>query len=169
MPGAKTSLRVIFGHCQASRKLSSSALIPRKTRRRRETPCYFLSHSFHAENIINTAERRQKDSNIIIRLEKNLADSLELDKTVNLNSFAGLTLRDVFQKIKSFHRIPVQPAIMRFGGNNISGSLKIANAFNQQFASVFTENTSPLSVPLASADPTICLGDMYFTKNEVSQ
>ena len=56
---------------------------------------------------------------------------------------------------------------MKFAGNSISGSLKIANAFNQHFASVFKEDTSPLSVPLASADPTIFLEDMYFTNSEV--
>ena len=56
---------------------------------------------------------------------------------------------------------------MKFAGNSTSVSLKIANAFNQHFASIFKENTSPLSVPLASADPTICLEDMYFTNSEV--
>ena len=56
---------------------------------------------------------------------------------------------------------------MKCAGNSISGSLKIVIAFNQHFASVFKDDTSPLSVPLASADPTICLEDMYFTKSEV--
>ena len=56
---------------------------------------------------------------------------------------------------------------MKFAGNSISGPLKIANAFNQHFASVFKEDTSPLSVPLPSADPTICPEDMYFTNSEV--
>ena len=143
------------------------AFIPRKTRRRREAPYYFSSHSIHAENVLNTARRRQKHKNIIERLEKNLADSLELDKTVYLNSFAGLTLTEVFQNLKSFRCIPDLPTKMKFAGNSISGPLKIANAFNQHFASVFREDTSPLSVPLASADPTICLEDMYFTNSEV--
>ena len=143
------------------------AIIPRKTRRRSEAPYYFSSHSIHTENVLNTARQRQKDNTIIVRLEKNLADSLELDKTVFLNSFAGLTLTEVFQNIKSFCRIPDQQTKMKFAGNSISGSLKIANAFNQHLASVFKEDTSPLSVPLASADPTIGLEDMYFTKNEV--
>ena len=56
---------------------------------------------------------------------------------------------------------------MNFAGNSVSGSLKIANAFNQHVASVCKEDTSPLSVPLASADHTICLEDMYFTNSEV--
>ena len=56
---------------------------------------------------------------------------------------------------------------MKFAGNSIFGLLKNANAFNQQFASVFKDDTSPLSRPLASADPTFCLEDMYFTKSEV--
>ena len=60
------------------------AFIPRKTRRRREAPYYFSSHSIHAENVLNAARRRQKDNTIIERREKNLADSLELDKTVYL-------------------------------------------------------------------------------------
>ena len=123
------------------------AFVPRKTTRRREAPCYF--------------------SNIIERLEKNLADSLELDKTLYLNSFAGLTFTEVFQNIKRFHRVPDLPTKMKFGGNSISGSLEIANTLNQYFASVFNEDTSPLSPPLASAHPTICLEDMYFTKKEV--
>ena len=142
------------------------AFIPRKVRRRREAPYYVSSHSIHAEIVLNTARRRQKDNNIIERLEKNLADSLELDKTVYLKSFAGLTLTEVFQNIKSFRRISQLPTKMKFAGNSISGSLKIANAFNQHFASIFKEDTSPLSVPLASADPTICL-EMYFTNSEV--
>ena len=132
------------------------AFIPRKTGRRRKAPYYFLSHSFHAESVINTARRRQKDNNIIERLDKNLADSLELDKTVYMNSFSGLTLTKVFQNIKSFRRIAQLPTKMKFARNSNSGSLKIANAFNQHFASVFKDDTSPLSVPLASADPTIC-------------
>ena len=143
------------------------AFIPRKTRRRREAPFYFSSHSIHVENVLNKARRRQKDSTIIEKLEKNLADSLELDKTVYLNSFAVLTLTEVFQNIKSFRRIYDLPTKMKFAGNSISGSLKIANAFNQHFAYVFKEDTSPLLVPLASADPTICLEDMYFTNSEV--
>ena len=56
---------------------------------------------------------------------------------------------------------------MNFGGNSISGSLEIANAFSQQLASVFKEETSPLSLPLASAESTVCLEDIYFTKKEV--
>ena len=72
------------------------AFIPRRTRRRREAPYYLTSHSIQAENVLNTARRRQKHNTIIERLEKNLADSLELDKTVYLNSFAGLTLTEVF-------------------------------------------------------------------------
>ena len=56
---------------------------------------------------------------------------------------------------------------MKFAGDSISGSLKIANAFNKHFASVLKDDMSPLSVPPASADPTICLEDMYFTKSEV--
>ena len=47
------------------------AFIPGKTSRRREAPCYFLSRSIYAESILNTAKRRQKDKNIIGRLEKN--------------------------------------------------------------------------------------------------
>ena len=130
-------------------KFCCMAFIPRKTRRRREAPYYFSSHSIHAENVLNTAKRRQKDNTIIERIEKNLADSLELDKTVYLISFASLTLTEVFQNIKSFRRIPDLPTKMKFAGNSISGSLKIANAFNQHFASAFKEGTSPLSLPLA--------------------
>ena len=133
------------------------AFISRKTRRRREAPYYFSSHSIYAKNVLNTARRRQKDKNIIERLEKNLADSLELDKTLYLNSSAGLTLTEVFQLIKSFRRIAQLPTKMKFTGNSISGSLKIANAFNQYFASVFKDDTSPFS----------CLEDMYFTKSGV--
>ena len=143
------------------------AIIPRKTRRRRETPYFISSHSIHAENILNTARRRKKDNNIVEGLEKNLADSLELDKTVYLNSFAGLTLTEVFQNIKSFLRISELPTKMKFVGNSISGLLKNANAFNPHFASVFKEDTSRLSVPLNSEDTTICLEDMYFTSSEV--
>ena len=91
----------------------------------------------------------------------------KLDKTVYLNTFAGLNLTEVFQNIESFRRIPDQPTKMKFDANSISGSLNIANAFNQHFASVFKEDTSPLSVPLASADPRICLEDRYFTNSEV--
>ena len=53
---------------------------------------------------------------------------------------------------------------MNFAGNKMSGSIKIANVFNQHSASVFREDTSPPSVPLASADRTICPEDMYFAK-----
>ena len=144
------------------------AFIPRKIRRPREAPFYFSSHSIHAESVLNTARGRQKDNTIIERIEKNLADSLELDKTVYLNSFVGLTLTEVFQNIKSFRRNPDLPTKMKFAGNSNCGSLKISNAFIQHFASVFKEDTSPLSVPLASADPTICLEDMSFTKSEVN-
>ena len=56
---------------------------------------------------------------------------------------------------------------MKFAGKSISASLKIANASNQLFASVFKEDTSPLLVPLASADPRICLEDVYFTNSDV--
>ena len=56
---------------------------------------------------------------------------------------------------------------MKFAGNSISRSLKFANAFNQHFASVFKEDLSRLSAPLASAVPTIGLEDMYFTMSEV--
>ena len=145
----------------------STPFIPRKTRRRRESPYYFSSHFIHAENVLNTIRRRQKDNTIIEKFEKNLANSLELDKTLYLNSFVGLFWTEVFQSIKSFRRIPDLPTKMKFAGNSIYGSLKTANAFNQVFASVFKEDTSPLSVPLASADPTICLEDMYFTNSEV--
>ena len=101
---------------------------------------YFSSHSLHAEKLLNTARRRQKDNMIIERLEKNLADSLEVDKTVYLNSFAGLTLTEVFQNIKSFPRTPDLPTKMKFAGNSISGSLKITNAFDQHFASDFKQD-----------------------------
>ena len=74
------------------------AFIPRKTGRRRAAPYYISSHTIHAENILNTDRRSQEDNNIIERLEKSLADSLELDKKAYLNSFAGLTLTEVFQK-----------------------------------------------------------------------
>ena len=127
----------------------------------------FCLIQFTQKNVLNTARLRQKDNNTIERLEKNLADSLELDKTVYLNFFAGLTLTEVFQSIKGFCRIAQLPTKIKFAGKSISGLLKIANIFNQHFASVFKEDTSPLSVPLASADPTICLKDMYFTNSEV--
>ena len=143
------------------------AFIPRKTRRRKETPYFISSQSIHEEYILNAARRRKKDNNIVKRLEKNLAYSLELDKTVYLNSFAGLTLTEVFQNIKCFLRIPQLPTKMKFVGNSIPGLFKIANAFNQHFACVFKEDTSRLSVPLDSEDPTICLEDMYFTNSEV--
>ena len=51
-----------------------------------------------------------------------------------MNSFADLTLTEIFQTINSFHRIRNLPTKMNFDGNNISGSLTIANAFNQNFA-----------------------------------
>ena len=74
------------------------AFVSRKTKRPREAPHYFSSHYIHAGHIlIKTAKRRQKYNNKIVRLEKNLADSLELDKKVYLNSFAGLTLTEVFK------------------------------------------------------------------------
>ena len=38
------------------------AFIHRNTRRRRKAPYYFSSHSIHAENVLNTARRRQKDN-----------------------------------------------------------------------------------------------------------
>ena len=98
-----------------------------------------------------------KDSNTIERLEKNLADSPEIDETIYLTSFAGLTLSEVFQDIKKFRRIPDLPTKMNVSGNSLSGSLELANAFNQHFASAFKEDRSPLSVPIASADPTISL------------
>ena len=139
------------------------AFIPRKTRRQREAPYYFSSHSIHAENVLNTA----KDNKIIERLEKNLADSLELDKTINVSSYAILTLTELFQNILNFRRIPDLPIKMKFAGNSNSGSLKNANAFNQHFSSAFRENTSALSLPLVSADPTICLEDIHFTNSEV--
>ena len=120
------------------------AFNPWKTRRRKEAPYYFSSHSIHAENVLNTARRREKDNTIIERLEKNLADSLELDKTVYLNSFAGLNLTEVFQNIKSFRRIPDQPNNIKFAGNSISESLKIANAFNQHLH-LFSKETRALS------------------------
>ena len=72
------------------------AFVPQKIRSQKEAHCYFSSHSIHAENFLNTAKRRQRDNNITERLEKNLADSLQLDKTVNLNLFAGLTLTEAF-------------------------------------------------------------------------
>ena len=97
---------------------------------------YFSSHSVHAKNILNTVGRRQ-DNNIMKRLEKNLAESLELDKTVYLNSFAGLTLTGVFQNIQSFRCTPQLPTKMKFAGNSFSGLLKIASAFNQNFAFCF--------------------------------
>ena len=134
-----------------------NAFVPRKTRSRREAHCYFSPDSIHAENILNTAKRHQKDNKLIERLEKNIADSLKLEKTVYLNSFAGLFLTGVFQNIKRFHRVPDLPTKMNFGENRFSVSLEAANAFNQHFASVFKEDTSPLLLPLASADPTICL------------
>ena len=56
---------------------------------------------------------------------------------------------------------------MKWGGNTFFGSLEIANAFNQTFASVLKKKHEPFSLPLASADPTICLEDMYFTEKEV--
>ena len=77
-----------------------------------EAPCYFSTHSIHAESILDTAKTRPKDNNIIERLEENLADSLELDKTVYLNSVAGLTLTEAFQNIKRFHRLTDQPTKM---------------------------------------------------------
>ena len=58
------------------------AFIPLKTIRRMEAACNYLTHSFHAEGILDTAKTGQRDNNIIERLEKNLADSLELDKTL---------------------------------------------------------------------------------------
>ena len=78
--------------------------------------------------------------------------------------FAGLNLTEVFQKIKRLHRVPNPPTKMNFVGNSISGSPEIANTFNQHLASVFKKDTSPLSLQLVSAEPTICLEDIHFTK-----
>ena len=71
-------------------------------------------------------------------------------------------MSEVFQNIKRFQRVPDLSTNLKFGGNIISGSLEIANAFNQHFASVFKEDTSRLLLPPVSTDTTICLEDMYF-------
>ena len=61
-------------------------------------------------------------------------------------------MTEVFQTIRSFRRIAQLPTKMKFAGNSTSGSLKIAKAFNKHFASVFKDDTSPLSVPLAKSE-----------------
>ena len=140
-----------------------------KRAKRRDLPTFYSSHSVHLLNKLNTRRRRtnyHSQSVDISSLERDLQHSLELDKTVFIQSFRSYTPNDCFKFLRTVNKNPAIPQFVSWVNATAGDDLSKAQLFNNYFISVF-DSASPRIVPCALPDSHIRLDDVFISVGDV--
>ena len=134
-----------------------NASCQRKTNRRQEFPYFYSSHSIHMINKLRTAEKNNYNPEFKKKLVDDIQNSIELDKTILIESLSPNSTRSCFKYLRSFslNHLPNQ---MHWKHVKASTSIDIANLFNSYFSSVYQSSTE-ISIP-SVVNPQICLQEM---------
>ena len=129
----------------------------RKTNRRLEFPYFYSSHSIHMINKLRTAAKNNYEPTYQKKLNDDIQNSIELDKTILIDSLSPNSTRSCFKYLRSFslNHLPNQ---MHWKHIKASTNIHIANLFNSYFSSVYQTSNSTF-LPIAD-NPLVFLQDM---------
>ena len=155
--------------CHDWQLLFSQALdlsLPRKRRKRVDSPYYYSSHTMHVANQKNTADRAlQKAWSLpaVLKcrsLANELTCSIDADKACLLDSLSSGDTRQCFKFLQLLSNSSPIPAVMQWNHREASCNASIASLFNDYFCSVYKP---AVTQRLGSATDTltpICLDDL---------
>ena len=136
---------------------ASNASCHRKTNRRLEFPCFYYSHSIHMINKLRTAAKNIYEPTYQKKLKDDIQNSIELDKTILIDSLSPNSSRSCFKYMRSFslNHLPNQ---IHWKPIKASTNIHIANLFISYFSSVYQTRSSTF-LPIAE-NPLVFLQDM---------
>ena len=115
-----------------------------KRQKRKMLPDYLSSHSIHLFNCLQTELKQLNGLNLKNYMKynticKELENSIELDTNVFLDKFCAVNgdVNDCYKLIRKLKISDIPKTMIDPKKKKITGSSKIANAFNQYFGSVF--------------------------------
>ena len=131
--------RTIFDACVQSCSL--------KTSRRMQFPYYYSSYTIHLLNKLRTAVKNNYNLEYISKLREDANQSIELDKTLLIDSFSPHSTRTCFKYLRSFSS-NLLPNQMHWQNLSANSSKTIANLFNSFFCSIYgTSLSTSLPIP----------------------
>ena len=150
--------RTIFDACVQSCSL--------KTSRRMQFPYYYSSYTIHLLNKLRTAVKNNYNLEYISKLREDANQSIELDKTLLIDSLYPHSTRTCFKYLRSFSS-NLLPNQMHWQNLSANSSKTIANLFNSFFCSIYGTSLST-SLPIPQ-NPEIFLRNFKININEVSE
>ena len=120
--------RTIFDACVQSCSL--------KTSRRMQFPYYYSSYTIHLLNKLRTAVKNNYNFEYISKLREDANQSIELDKTLLIDSLSPHSTRTCFKYLRSFSS-NLLPNQMHWQNLSANSSKTIANLFNSFFCSIY--------------------------------
>ena len=108
----------------------------RKTNRKLEFPHFYSSHSIHMIKKLGTAVKNNYEPTYQTKLKDDIQNSIELDKTILIDSESPSSTRSCFKYLRSFSLYHLSNQ-MHWKHIKASTNNHIANLFNSYFSSVF--------------------------------
>ena len=109
-------------------------------------PFYFSSHSVHLSNKVSTEKRKLAKFNLLYStllsdLQRDLNNSIELNKITLLSSFHSLDTNDPFNLLHKLSGSTPIPSVVKLGASCASTDNTEADLFNNFFCSVYKSET----------------------------
>ena len=149
-------------------ELASSMAIPLKNSRRNNAPCYMSSNGIHLENKLKTALKITQSAENISRLREELSTSLNNDKKYFVEKSKVWSTNDAYKLMRQITKQPALPEKMMYMEKEVFGYKRIAECFNNCFASVFVQDDSEVVISF-NQSPEIFLDDIQFSKAALSE
>ena len=136
----------------------------KKTKRRQQLPYFYSSHTVHHLNKYRTASRPNNNNLRLSKLQYDIDQSFELDKTCLFESLSPNSTRDCFKYLRSFTRklLPIQ---MHWKDKKATNSLEIANLMFDYFCSLFLPRWN--SALYAHENPSLLLNRLQISVVQV--
>ena len=134
-------------------------------------PFYFSSNSVHLSNKVSTEKRKLAKFNLLYstllsELQRDLNNSIELDKITLLSSFHSLDTNDCFKILHKLSGSTPIPSVVKLGASCASTDNTKADLFNNFFCSVYKSETFTYNG--CSDNTSINLRELSFGESDVN-
>ena len=142
-----------------------------KRKKKSMLPFCFSSHSVHLSNKVSTEKRKLAKLNLLYStllsdLQRDLNNSIVLDKITLLSSFHSLDTNDCFKLLHKLSGSTPIPSVVKLGASCTSTDNTKANLFNIFFCSVYKSETFTYNV--CSDNISINLRELSFGESDVN-
>ena len=142
-----------------------------KRKKRSMLPFYFSSHSVHLSNKVSTEKRKLAKFNLLYStllsdLQRDLNNSIELDKITLLSSFQSLDTNDCFKILHKLSGSTPILSVVKLGASCASTDNTKADLFNNFFCSVYKSETFTYNG--CSDNTSINLRELSFGESDVN-